>query len=68
MDKDQGQGLKLGWVITEEFGEVVIDPSAYRVIMDLSTDGNVTIVTPPVLEDFEPFEAEEIEDFEPYCD
>lgn len=68
MDRDQGQGLKLGWIITEEIGEVVIDPSAYRVIMDASFDADVIIVKPPVLEDFEPFEAEEIEDFEPYCD
>lgn len=58
MDNDQGKSLKLGWVIIEEIGEVVIDPSAYRVI----------IVMPPILEDFEPFETEEIEDFEPYCD
>ena len=66
MDNDQGKGLKLGWVITEEIGEVIIDPSAYRVIM--TPNGKALIEDPLSIsrfEDFEPFEAEESEDFEP---
>ena len=60
MDGDKGKGLKTGWVIREEIGECVIDPSVFK----QEYSASFVISNPDA--DFEPYMSDEDEEYIPY--
>jgi len=68
MDGNKGKSLITGWVIKEEIGECIVDPSVFKIITEAEfiQEYSASFVISNPDADFEPYMSDEDEEYIPY--